>query len=232
MSKKYNVDSARRAEIGRERKARTRAKILTAAFETLGHEQGLFARIEDFAKAAGVTRATFYNHFSGMEELRAALSYEVTHDFLAAVTNTTSRLPDARMRADVGVRLYLHRARNDPRWGWSMLNLSASGKIFGVETYVQAERTVLEGIEEGHFSIPSSKVGRDIVLGTTLAAMGSVTCEETAQDYPEIVSGYILHALGVPFDEAKSIAQSDLPELVDPEDAEDVAYLEELLPEQ
>ncbi|MWV27144.1 TetR/AcrR family transcriptional regulator [Aurantiacibacter rhizosphaerae] len=195
---------------------RTRANILSAAFDIFGEEQGLFARIEDIATGAGVTRATFYNHFSGMGELREALSYEVTHDFLAAVTHTISQLPDARKRAAVAVRFYLDRARSDTRWGWSMLNLSASGRIFGAETYEQAERTVQEGMDEGHFLIPSSKVGRDILLGSTLAAMGSVTREETAADYPEIVSGYILHALGVSFDDAKRIASMDLPELLAP----------------
>ncbi|MXO64813.1 TetR family transcriptional regulator [Altericroceibacterium endophyticum] len=216
MSKKYKIDPARRAEIGRERRARTRANILSAAFEIFGDEHGLFARIEDIAEGANVTRATFYNHFSNIEELREALSYEVTHDFLAAVTNTISQLPDARQRASVALRFYLHRARSDRRWGWSMLNLSASGRIFGAETYVQAEVTVLEGIEEGHFIIPSSKVGRDILLGSTLAAMGSVTREDTPQNYPEIVAGYILHALGVSYDEAKNIAGMDLPELIYP----------------
>ena len=32
-------------------------------------------RIEDVATAANVTRATLYNHFKGMAELREALSY-------------------------------------------------------------------------------------------------------------------------------------------------------------
>ena len=91
---------------------RTRANILSAAFDIFGEEQGLFARIEDIATAAGITRATFYNHFSGMGELREALSYEVTHDFLAAVTHTISRLPDARKRAAVAVRFCLNSTTN------------------------------------------------------------------------------------------------------------------------
>lgn len=223
MARRHKIDLERRAEIGRQRRAKTRSAILAAAFEIFGEEHGLFARIEDIAKAADVTRTTFYNHFTGMEQLRDALSYEVTHDFLVAVTNTIALLPDARIRSAVAIRFYLHRARTDPRWGWSMLNLSASGHIFGVETYEQAERTIREGIAEGHFIIPSSKVGRDILLGSTLAAMGTITREETEAEYPEIVAGYILFALGVPFEVARTLAHDTLPELVQPEapDGED-----------
>ena len=211
---KTNINLERRAEIGRERRARTRGKILSAAFDIFGDEQGLFARIEDIVDKAGVTRPTFYNHFSGMEELREALSYEVTHDFLLAVTDTISALPDARDRSAAAIRFYLHRARDDRRWAWSMLNISASGIIFGAETYRQAEQTVREGMETDVFIIPSSKVGRDILLGSCLAAMGSITREDTPDEYPEVVAGYILFALGVPYDLAKEIAQQPMPALV------------------
>lgn len=208
------MDPARRAEIGQERRARTRAKIIAAAFEIFGDENGLFARIEDVVEKASVTRATFYNHFAGMVELREALAHEVTHDFLVAVTNTVLQMPDPRARAAVAIRYYLRRARDDRRWGWSMVNMSASGLIFGAETFRQAEQTIREGIEARALSIPSAELGRDILMGTSLAAMGSIIREDVSQDYPESVAGYILFALGVSFQDAKAIAHQDLPVLV------------------
>lgn len=212
--RRKQVDPERRAQIGRERRARTRARIIAAAFELFGEEHGLFARIEDVVEEAGVTRATFYNHFAGMVDLREALTHEVTHDFLTLVTATINPMPDARARSALAVRFYLHRARNDRRWGWSMLNLSASGLIFGAETYRQAATTISEGISEGVFRIASAALGRDILLGTTLAAMGSLVREPMPADHPEAVAYYILHALGVPYEEAQAIAHHPLPELV------------------
>lgn len=201
----------RRAEIGRERRARTRAKIISAAFELFGEEQGLYSRIEDIADRAGVTRPTFYNHFSGMEELREALTHEVTHQFLESVTATISALPDPRRRASAAIRFYLRRARDDRRWAWSMINMSATGVIFGSETYKQAEQTVREGMEAGVLRLPSSAVGRDIILGSTLAAISTMQRETVEQDYPETVAGYILMGLGVPYEEARQIANVELP---------------------
>jgi len=207
------AEHERRTEAGRERRARTRAKIVAAAFEIFGSEEGLFTRIEDIASVAGVTRATFYNHFNNMADLREAVSYEVTHDFLQWVNATTSRLDDPRERASTAIRLYLRRAREDRRWAWSMVNISANGIVFGAETYRQAERTVAEGMEAGLLRIRSSALGRDLVLGTVLAAVSTLLRGESAPDYPELVAGHILMGMGVSFQEARAIANRTLPEL-------------------
>ncbi len=204
------TDPKRRAEIGRERRIRTRARIVAAAFELFGDEAGLYARIEDVAEKAGVTRATFYNHFTNMAELRDALTYEVTHDFLEA-TQAISQIPDARVRSSCAVRFYLQRAQADRRWAWSMINLSAAGLIFGAETFHQAEQTVREGMDDAVFRIPSVELGRDLLLGTTLAAMASIVRGGLAEDYPEQVAASILFGLGVPIGEARIFAAQALP---------------------
>ena len=206
-------DDDGRSGLGRKRRAKTRAAIIAAAFEIFGDENGLYARIEDIVAKAGVTRATFYNHFTGMPDLREALTHEVTHGFLEAVTQAIAQIPDARERSAAAVRFYLRRARGDRRWAWSMMNMSASGRIFGSDTYQQAERTIREGIEEGVLDIPSSTLGRDILLGASLAAMGSIVRDSSAENYPEAVAGYILCGLGVEREEARRIAHLPLPEL-------------------
>ncbi|MXO71958.1 TetR/AcrR family transcriptional regulator [Alteraurantiacibacter buctensis] len=206
-------EHAGRIAAGRKRKAENRARIIAAAFTIFGNENGLFARIEDIAEEAGVTRATFYNHFAGMIDLREALTREVTHDFLSAVTATIATMPDARDRSAVAIRFYLHRAMADQRWGWSMLNLSANGLIFGAETFDQAGQTVREGLDAGVFRIASMELGRDILLGACLAALGTILRGQAPADYPEAVAGHILVALGVPHDEARAIVHQPLPQL-------------------
>lgn len=210
------TDPERRLEIGRERRARTRARIVAAAFDVFGDEAGLYASIEEVAKQAVVTRATFYNHFKSMAELREALTHEVTHDFLQAVTEAISRIPDARIRSSCAVRFYLKRAHADRRWAWSMINLSAAGFIFGAETFRRAEQTIREGVEEAVFLLPSVELGRDLLLGTTLAAMGAIVRSEAADDYPDQVAASILFGLGVPMIDAQRFAVEALPPLDSP----------------
>jgi AcrR family transcriptional regulator len=203
-------------ELGRQRRAKTRAKVIAAAFELFGEEDGLYARIEDVAQRAGITRATFYDHFSGMAELREAVTYEVTHDFLTSVTYTVSLLSDPRERIAAAIRFYLHRVRDVPGWGWSMINLSANGIIFGAETYRQAELTVVDAMAARQLTIKDSAVGRDSILGTTIAAISTMLREEKITDYPEQVVSVILIGLGVNPQQAAEISNRALPSLVSP----------------
>ncbi|MXO58968.1 TetR family transcriptional regulator [Altererythrobacter salegens] len=208
-------NNGRRAQAGEERRARTRSAILAAGFDLLGKEPGTQLRVEDIARAAKVTRATFYNHFGGTAELREAISYELTHDFLNRTILTISKLENPAERASCAIRFYLRRARSNPSWAKSLINISANGIIFGAETYRQAEVTIMEGMEAGQFKLRNSALGRDLVLGTCLAAMSNMLHEKTPEDYPELISGHVLSALGLPFDKARELANLPLPELAE-----------------
>lgn len=201
-------------ELGAVRRARTRARVIAAAFELFGEEDGLHARIEDVAQRAGITRATFYDHFSGMAELRDAVTYEVTHDFLTAVSEALARLPDPRERISAAIRFYLHRVRAVPGWGRSLINLSANGIIFGAETFREAEQTVSNAIAAGQLAITDAALGRDAILGTTIAAISTMLREERGAAYPEEIVTVILLGLGVRAEDAGEIAARPLPELI------------------
>ncbi len=211
--RKRRIDNERRAEIGRERKARTRAHILAITFDIYGRENGLHCRVEEVCEAAGITRQTFYNHFTGMDDLRDALTWEVAHDFLGAVTRALDTMPDAAQRMAAAIRYYLERGRADPRWAWSIVNLSAGGVVFGAETFAQARRTVVEGIASGAFTLSDERVGRDLVLGATLSALYTQLREATFDDYPKDVAHAVLVGLGCSVVIAATFARTSLPPL-------------------
>jgi AcrR family transcriptional regulator len=54
------IDLARRAEIGRERRARTRALILNAGAALLAERPAPTITVEAVAEAAGVAKGTFF----------------------------------------------------------------------------------------------------------------------------------------------------------------------------
>lgn len=193
---KRKIDSERRAEIGRERKARTRARILAVTFDIFGRENGLYARVEEVCEAAGITRQTFYNHFSGMDDLREALTWEVSHDFLVRVTAVLETMPDAAQRTACAIRYYLERGRLDCRWAWSIVNLSANGVVFGSETFAQARSTVADGIATGVFTVADEQIGRDLVMGATLSALFTQLRDDCGTDYSSHVARAVLIGLG------------------------------------
>lgn len=208
---KRNIDVQRRAQIGEEKRARTRAEILEAAFALLGHDRGLTTPIEDICKAGKISRGTFYNYFSGMDQLFDALSYELNHDFNRAVTAILRQMPHAAERVGAAVRYYLERAMNDPKWGWAMVNISTGGPIFGADTYQHAQWTAEEGIASGEFELTGPNSGRDLQLGATLAAMITQLRNSPSPTYPVSVARHILRGMGVPKDRVEEIVKQPLP---------------------
>jgi len=194
------------------RRERTRRRLLGAAFLLLGTEQGRSVRIEEICAEAGVSRATFYNYFSSTDEMYAALSFDLSHAFNIAVRATMARMEGTAERASAGLRYYLDRAREDPRWGWAMVHISAAGPLFGAGTAASALATVEEGIASGEFRLEDARIGRDIILGTALAAMISQLRENLSECHARTVARHVLISLGVPEQRARAIADQPLPD--------------------
>jgi AcrR family transcriptional regulator len=205
----------RRVQLGEQRRAKTRARIISSAFELYGTEHGSQLRVEDVARRAGVTRATFYSYFNNLYELRETVAYELTHEIFARVVKTYQHIEDPAFQVACAIRYYLHKAKADRQWALSVVNISAHGKVFGTETFHRAEENVQEGLDAGRFKLWNSALGRDIVLGTCLAAMCTIIEQDTPDLYPEIVAGHVLMGLGLELDEARDLANAELPPLAE-----------------
>ena len=66
------IDLARRAEIGREKRARTRAQIVEAGLVSFADRPPRTLTVDAIVEAAGVAKGTFYYHFQSVEEVVAA----------------------------------------------------------------------------------------------------------------------------------------------------------------
>jgi uncharacterized protein YoaH (UPF0181 family) len=86
--------------------------------------------------------------------------------------------------------------------------------IFGAETFSEAELTVVEGIQAGLLTVPCSAIGRDSILGTTIAAIASMLREDHGPDYPVLIVQSILMSLGVSRTDAIEISGRPLPVLI------------------
>ncbi|MES2257060.1 MAG: TetR/AcrR family transcriptional regulator [Pseudomonadota bacterium] len=211
---KIDARAVRRTQLAQEQRARTRAAILDATFQVIGHEHGRLARIEDVVRVARIARPTFYTYFSSMEELFAALSFELSHEFNTKVLSYASRQENAAAEGAFAIRYYLERAAIDPKWGWGMVNLSVGGPIFGADTYAAATSTVQWGVDSGIFRIADVRIGRDMVLGTGLAAMKTILTSEREPSYPAQVARQVLMGLGVSAAKAEKLVDKPLPVLI------------------
>ena len=88
----------------RLRPEQRRALIVAAAAEEFGHRGHRAARMEDIARAAGVTKAVLYDHFPGKRALHTEVVNRASDDLTAAVTVAALAVDDPRERYRVALR--------------------------------------------------------------------------------------------------------------------------------
>ena len=198
------------------KRERTRKHILEAAFELIGDENGLTVRIEEICAAAHISRGTFYNYFTSLEQLFEVLAIELSHDLNRALVSTGDETQSHAEGSNAAIQHYLHYARRDPAWGWAMVHLSAFGPVFGAEAWDACYRAIAQGIEAGEFDVPNATVGRDLMTGTVLATVRTTLSLGSGRSPPRIIAYHLLRALGVPDARAKELADRPLPDIVVP----------------
>lgn len=196
------------------KRERTRKKILEAAFGLIGNEKGLTVRIEEICAAAHVSRGTFYNYFTSLEQLFEVLAIELSHDLNRGLVSTFEAAAQSHAEgANVAIQYYLDYARRDPAWAWAMVHLSAFGPSFGAEAWEACYDAIAKGIEAGEFDVPNATVGRDLMTGTVLATVRTMLRSGGGESQPHVVAYHLLRALGVPAARAREIVESPLPEI-------------------
>lgn len=198
------------------KRERTRRKILEATFGLIGNDKGLAVRIEEICAAARISRGTFYNYFTSLEQLFEILAIELSHDLNRALVSTFDADRSHAEGANAAIQHYLNYARRDPAWAWAMVHLNAFGPTFGAESWEACHRAIENGIEAGEFDVPSAAVGRDLMTGTVLASVRSMLRSGSDPSQPRIIAYHVLRALGVPAARAREIADRPLPDIVVP----------------
>jgi hypothetical protein len=218
MEKKVESDAvkARRIEVARVRRERSQQALLSTAFDLLGREYGRIHNVDAIVAQAGVTRATFYNHYGSLEELLTSLSWKISHNFNLKVLEHIGTISYPPEQSTIFIKAYLQKAVTDPRWAWSMVNLSLYGPLLGAASHKMCTANVKRGMKSGDYSCTSASAGRDITLGSLLAAMMTILREGNGKGYvPSVVLGIML-ALGVPDDRAQKLSKRRLPLFLDP----------------
>jgi AcrR family transcriptional regulator len=198
------------------KRERTRKKILEAAFGLIGNEKGLTVRIEEICAAARISRGTFYNYFTSLEQLFEVLAIELSHDLNYALVATWDETQSHAEGSNAAIQHYLNYARRDPAWAWAMVHLNAFGPTFGAEAWEACHRAIAKGIEAGEFDIPSATVGRDLMTGTVMATVRTMLRSGSERSQPAIVAYHLLRALGVSDARARQIAEKPLTDIVIP----------------
>lgn len=188
----------RRAEIGQERRERTRQKLIAAAARVIATGGDKNATIDDFIQAAGVARGTFYNYFPTREDLLEALWTQVGKDPFLEIRNACATIEDPAERLIAQAHLVLKRSGEDQVWGWLVFALSGDTETVNADLRAYPTPDLEAGLKAGRIRYDNLDSARDLVVGTIRAGMKTQLNGQGSSEYADAICRMILLALAVP----------------------------------
>src|SRR5271165_4363825 len=111
-----NINLERRAEIGREKRARTKAQLIAAA-KALGSTRPWESMtVDEVVNEAGVAKGTFYTHFNDLSELAAAVADDLIQSFDELIQFRRLAISDPLLRIAFGCDAFIAKSLEDRLW--------------------------------------------------------------------------------------------------------------------
>ena len=200
------VNLQARAATAEQRRARTRERLLAAAERVIAETGAPDASIEAFARAAQVSRGTFYNYFPTVSDLIEALSWRVAAHMDGLFLEIARRPSGPAERLAASLHAVLAAYASDPVRGWVALHLAGSGAP-RLAYYEKAFHTVFnEAVREGVFRTADPTAAATLCFGTLRMLQRDVVSGAPAIQALPVVA-LILTAFGVEPDEANRISR-------------------------
>src|SRR3954469_13251388 len=190
------IDLARRAEIGREKRARTRAQILESGATLLAERPLEALTVDAVVEAAGVAKGTFYYHFQSMEELAAAVGEKLGESFDELLAPARLGLRDPIARLSFAFTQFLEKAIADPVWARLVVQSAQAPTEFARSVRTHLMTDLGEARAQGRFTVQDVELAADIVLGIWLQVTRGTLQRRAAPDLVGRALEAVLRALG------------------------------------
>lgn len=202
-----------RVRVGAQRREKTRLRLLQSALEVFSKKGPDVTVIDDVIAAAGVSRGTFYNHFSTIQELLLALAATMSDEVLAVVDPVVLTFTDPVHRFSAGTRLYMQMALRYPAWGRFITSVGTRIATRGQLIDQHLTRDLTVALELKRVAVKDLLVARDIVLGSIFYGIETMLTEPTHEHHAEQLVATFLRGMGVAAKEADEIAFMPLPDV-------------------
>ncbi|WP_186307828.1 TetR/AcrR family transcriptional regulator [Paraburkholderia sp. BCC1884] len=198
---------ARRLAIGEERRAKTRATLLAAAYRLFAAHGSDAPTIDDVIAEAGVARGTFYNHFATRDELFRAVASDLTYAINGMITPAIAGITDPATQISLSYRLFLRFAISDPTRGWILLRTMPLVSALNDEMKFIMQAQFSQAIAQRQFTVQSLETAMDLGLGLLVMTINRALHEGITDKYIDQTVETLLTALGLSKKEARSLAQ-------------------------
>jgi AcrR family transcriptional regulator len=202
-----------RTRTGQARRARTRSKILSAAFELFDKRGVDRVTVEDVREKAGLARGSFYNYFVTYEDMLKAMAAEIARQINREQSERFDTVSNMAERIWSNLRYTILRGASDRSCSEILVRITPLVGPLNEEMRVHAERDLLVSVKRKAVDVPSAGVALD--LGYGLATMMLQRALNRRLDLKELEAAglMLLRAFGVPEVEARRVSRLPLPQL-------------------
>ena len=144
------------------------------------------------------------------DSLVQTLAVEVTDARIRSMHPLVAPLDDVAERMATGVRTSLRLVRAHPVLGAFMVRAGWPVSERTQQFFVVVGADLRKGIRQGRFVRMHGEVALNLLAGSMVGAMHSITHERVPRDFPEQVAAALLRALGLPEQEVGVLARRPL----------------------
>lgn len=181
-----------RTTIGQLQRAQTRARIIECAIAVFAEHGPDTPVIDDFMKAAGIARGTFYNYFQTTRELLQATMETLSDELIESIVPVVQDMPDPVMRLATAARIYYRKATTDPLFGAFLSSVSSVGTLASEHMRADLE----EALQAGLIDVPDVELAHAVATGVMVFALQSPQAREGGDARALDVVRAILSGLG------------------------------------
>ena len=191
------IDPVRRAQIGQEKRARTRAQLISAATSLFAKRAIETVTVDDVVTEAGVAKGTFYVHFDDLQALTRAVADELIGTLDEFLQPQRQSISDPLMRVAFGCHSFIEKGSGDPAWAsCPSVGKVARSRLFEDLRLVFAETPPRE---------LSLELALEVVMGILLQVLTSIGQGRLSADDSRGMIAAILRAIGIGAPEIRSV---------------------------
>jgi AcrR family transcriptional regulator len=199
------INLKRRAEIGREKRARTKAQLIAAAKALFSKQPWEAVTVDEVVNEASVAKGTFYGHFDDMNQLAAAVADELIHSFDELIQPQRLAISDPLVRLAFGCHAFMKKALEDRSWASLVARMGRSYQSVGQDTRSRLSEDLRKALKQSPQAGLSLELALEVTLGVILQVAAAIG-EGRLEDWDPLEAvRCILAAIGVGKRDATSI---------------------------
>ncbi len=204
-----------RTRTARLRRARTRKKILDAAFRLINERGVDRVSIDDVRASAGLSRGSFYNYFSTFQALLEEMASLIAAQINREQSKYFDKLDDIAARLGQNFRYFVSRAASDKPCGNILIRVIPLVGPLNEHMRDHIREEMNGAVKSGVFNVPSVDISLEVGNGLVAVMIRRALADGIDRHDLSAATFMLLRAMGVPPSKAKDISVMRLPPMPD-----------------